>query len=418
MARFVPSRTTSSRFLTRNVVLKADYSSALALLLRYPAPSDPYGPVTFVEDALYLQRNLTAEAGATLVSKYSGKPPARGHQVPSHRGTHTPRNSMDLERTRSPMRSPGRILQDSGGLEGLLQEAAKGVYRRSEQWGLSQAFRSAVQGLHSGSNTPRRSSNAYRLTDENQAAGSFNNLASKIQALEDRNKTLAKLLQESIEDISAQAKEFEKEKLEAKADKLTLSVAKLQFLQVHMENSAMPLGSDSADPESQRIDQDQKSDADEKSMLSPSRDGFAPVASPLPISARQATTRRQNSQDSASQSPTRAPIRRPAHISTVPRITKTESPQQSPFQTSRPSLAQSSFSWMLGEGENKSSFVSASPFSPERDRKVALRGKAGFLFGDEKEEATHSKLSQGKAMPGMEDDEGFTLGTLKGSNKR
>ena len=310
------------------------------------------------------------------------------------------------------MRFPGQVLQDSGGIEGLLQEAAKGVYKRSEQWGLSQAFRNAVHGLQSASNSPRRGSMARWSLDEGKIVNGTEDLSMKIQALEDRNKTLAKLLQESIDDISAQAKDFEKEKQDATATKLTLSVAKLQFLQVHLENSTMPL--------SQAHVGAREKIKDAKGYVSPAKRTSTPVtytvqstvstAKPPPID-----THRQNSRDSEIRSPTRAPVRRPASVLSTPRVVRTESPKRFSFQSSRPSLAQSSFSWMLGDAENKSDFVSASPFSPEHDRKNAARGKAGFLFGD-KDEGTAKE--RGKSQAEREDDDGFTLGTLKGVTKR
>lgn len=316
------------------------------------------------------------------------------------------------------MRSPGQMLQESGGIEGLLQEAAKGMYRRSEQWGLSQAFRNAVHGLQSGSNTPRRSSSARHPFDEDRPASDLGELSGKLQALEDRNKILAKMLQESIEDISMQAKEFEKEKQEAGANRLTLSIAKLQFLQIHLENSAMPLITHSTGQEGRRVSHNDRL-LKHRATRSSSNDQTAPVASQRPVLSRPVTTKRQDGQDSEAHSPTRAPIRRPAHISAVPRITRTESPQQqSPFQSSRPSLAQSSFSWMLGTEDNKTNFVSAAPFSPERDRKNAARGKAGFLFGDDKDQSSQARTSKEKAAVTTEDSDGFTLGTLKGTDKR
>ena len=73
---------------------------------------------------------------------------------------------------------------------------------------------------------------------------------------------------------------------------------------------------------------------------------------------------------------------------------------------------------MLGNEDNKTNFVSAEPFSPERDRKLAARGKAGFLFGDEKNENPPSKAGKDKGKQEKEDDDGFTLGTLKGIDKR
>lgn len=89
-------------------------------------------------------------------------------------------------------------------------------------------------------------------------------------------------------------------------------------------------------------------------------------------------------------------------------------PQQAPFHQPRPSLAQSSFSWMLGEDQHKSSFVSPSPFPSERR---AAREKAGFLFGESKNSA-EGKTQKGKTIEESEDEEVINMGTLKGRSKQ
>ncbi|KAL9626322.1 MAG: hypothetical protein Q9204_007399, partial [Flavoplaca sp. TL-2023a] len=89
-------------------------------------------------------------------------------------------------------------------------------------------------------------------------------------------------------------------------------------------------------------------------------------------------------------------------------VSKTRT-QASPFHNPRPRLAQSSFSWMLGEDQRKSSFVSPSPFPSDRR---AARERAGFLFGESKDEAKQ-KNQRGKVDEESE-DEVITLGTLKG----
>jgi TBC1 domain family member 5 len=392
-----------------SIVLKADYSSALSLLLRYPAPKEPHRPVTFVEDALYLRRNSSEESGATLIAKYSGKPPIVNHSTkPRRTPLHTPRGSEDF-RTRSPLRSPGQILQESGGIEGLLQEAAKGVYRRSEQWGLGQAFRNAVQGLQSGASTPRMSfNNGKGSVDEGRVDGSA--LSARIQALENRNKSLAKMLQEAMEELSEQAADFEKEKQETVANKLTLSIAKLQFLHVYLENSTLPLSADHGGGQGN----DNAVNADKTSTPVNSQSPI-PMATNIPSNQAQHRPSRSGAER---KSPVHAPARKPANISTVPKITASShgspnTPLTSPFHQPRPSLAQSSFSWMLGNEDNKTNFSSPAPFSPERDKKSNVRGKTGFLFGDEKEDSPFSK-GKDKSKLDKEDDDGFTLGTLRG----
>ena len=84
----------------------------------------------------------------------------------------------------------------------------------------------------------------------------------------------------------------------------------------------------------------------------------------------------------------------------------------------RPALAQSSFSWILGEDQRKSDFVAASPFSTERER---ARGMAGFLFGDDKAEDHKARTGTSKGRQatdsGDEEAEAITLGALNAAKR-
>src|SRR5579862_4683692 len=125
--------------------MEADYSTALTLLLRYPSPGRPHGPSTFVDDALYLRDNLTVTGGIEMISKYSGKPPAplgpeSRSSTPRQRPSHSKKPSISTpkklsSRIRAPLASPARFIQQQGGLEALLQDAARGFYDRGEKWG-------------------------------------------------------------------------------------------------------------------------------------------------------------------------------------------------------------------------------------------------------------------------------------------
>ena len=398
-------------------LLSADHNAALAILLRYSPPALPDGPVAFVEDALHLRRSLTKETGNRLITKYSGKAPTLGHLKAQRTPLHSPSASEDFFYTRSPIRSPGQILSDAGGgLEGLLQEAAKGMYKRSEQWGIGQAFRNAVQGLQSGGASPYRIMNNAQgsLQDDTSAIGA------KIFLLEKRNKALAKMLQDGMEELLDQTKALEAQKDEAAANKLTLTIAKLQFIQVHLDNPSLPLGG-------------QESNADRRDSNDTQVDGLhgTPTLPPLSTSpavpsdtipTTQAQRRLSKTSESGRRSPVRAPIRRPPpNIATVPKITTS---QNSPstlqpgtaFQRSRPSLASSSFSWMLGSEDGTPSFVSPTALAAERDRRSTVRGKAGFLFGDAGDSSSDFKHKD-KAPVEEEEDDGFTLGTLRGIDK-
>ena len=60
--------------LTHSTVLEADYSVALQLLLKYPAPEAPHGPHTFVDDAVYLKDHLNFSGGTNLILKNAHAP--------------------------------------------------------------------------------------------------------------------------------------------------------------------------------------------------------------------------------------------------------------------------------------------------------------------------------------------------------
>ena len=352
-------------------LLQADYSSALALLLRYPVPTT--GPVTLVEDAITIRGDLSVENGARLISKYSGKTP-RSMATPRSPTRAPRRGSEDL----GSLRFPGQIFQDSR-IEEMISGAAKGMYRHTERLGLNQALRDAVQGLQSGNGSPRPT--ARWSLDKGRIVEDDEKLRSRIESLQTRSKGLGKLLQAAMEDLSGYIKQAESE---AKVDPYALSLvlAKLQYIQIYLEDSSLPFGNGA--PES-------RGDSGETALTATSN---------LPM-------RETHQASKATPSPTRRP-----------RQARTESPLRASFKQSRPSLAESSYSWMLGDSPANSHFGSSSPFSPEQERKAATqgsdqkasaRGKVGFLFGDQ----STAKAVEGSG-PAREDSEGFTMGTLRG----
>ncbi|EAQ90925.1 hypothetical protein CHGG_02860 [Chaetomium globosum CBS 148.51] len=153
---------------TRLAVLEADYSVALQSMLKYPAPPPPHGPHTFVDDAMYLRDHFDAAGGVTLIFKYTGKSPANT-SVTSPTPSRVPTPSFQKfnslrQRTlgaRAPLSTSARILQQPGGVEALLQGAAKNMIERGEKLGINQAVRDAmgefrrnVQGLQETRSTP------------------------------------------------------------------------------------------------------------------------------------------------------------------------------------------------------------------------------------------------------------------------
>lgn len=126
--------------------MESNYSFALMLLLKYPPPSSPNGPKTFVDDATFLRDNFTATGGAALIKKYSDRSPPvySSSSPPSTPLAQAASPRQKLSRTKSPLPSPARFLQQQG-VGDLFQGAARGLLDRGERLGINQAVRGAVE---------------------------------------------------------------------------------------------------------------------------------------------------------------------------------------------------------------------------------------------------------------------------------
>jgi TBC1 domain family member 5 len=405
--------------------------------------------MTFVEDAMYLRSHLNSEGGSHLIAKYTGKAPE--FEERRSRSLHTPQSSVDHAQ-RSPLRSPTRYIQESGGIETMIQEAAKGVYKRGEKLGLNQALRGAVQQLQAVNNSPRRYiAAARRSMDGSPAVISDNHgLHQRIESLEGRNRALAKLIQTAMDELTEQSRALEEEKHESAANKLTLTVAKLQFVHVYLDNPTLPLNEEPSSPSqgpppaASQSPKPPPVEDEETISWSPTQPkeqrGRSPTSQGKGIPSFRVPP--PTTSNIIRESPTRRyiPRRRPpsAHGSTplaasptsntpAPIAQASASPSSPPtvardstLHKPRPSLAQSSFSWMLGSGDgeaDKRGFAAASTFPPEQERKGVTdkktRGRTGFLFGDDGDSGSSAAKTSGKE-DGKEDDDGFTLGTLRG----
>ena len=393
------------------------------MLLRYPVPTAPYGPSTFVGDALYLRDNLLLDGGDHIISKYSRRAPettvtrklpkkirrARTAEQTAAQKTQPPQKAL------SPRLSPARILQNQGGIEGIIHEAAKGVYNQGERWGVAKALRGAVQGLQSGNNSPRRlpEKSRWSLDSGRIVSDSPKELIAKIRAFEERNKSLAKLLEKAMEELWTQQRDMNQTPNGTTADVLSLAIAKVQFVQVYLENSTMPLPSQDLSPRDTKHDVAIETDA-----------GMTP-SSPKPpshqIQSDGAADEKSASEGMHTVETDNRSVQRPvpAAANSLPSTPEPSKPSGlSPFSQPRPALAQSSFSWMLGDDQQKSGIVSTSPFSSER---ADGRRKGAQLFGDEQREGSRNRRgSRANGHGDDSDDDGdvFTMGALKGGRLR
>ena len=371
---------------------------------------------------MYLRDNLLLDGGDHIISKYSRRAPETTvtRKLPkkikrARTAEQTAAQKALLpEKASSPRLSPARILHSQGGIEGIIHEAAKGVYHQGERWGVAKALRGAVQGLQSGSSSPRqRPQNSRWSLDKGQTVSdSPKDLMAKVQYLEDRNRSLAKLLEKAMEDLWTQQRKTDQKSNETTADALSLAIAKVQFVQVYLENATMPLPPEDISPEETK-----SNGVVETHSVSPSpRSG----ASRYHIQSDGATDENLDSQITHSVETMTAPVdsSAPATAKTLPSTPRvghrSTASGLSPFSQARPALAQSSFSWMLGEDQKKSGFVSASPFLSERSDE---RRKGFQLFGDDKSESRRNRQasnSNGNGGDSDDDEDVFTIGTLKG----
>ena len=422
-------------------MIDANYSVALMLLLKYPSPSSPQGPQTFVDDAIYLRDNFSAAGGAKIISKYSGKSP------PLNSSTSRPSTPLGqalspkqkLSRTKSPLPSPARFLQQQGGVEALFQGAAKGVFDRGERLGINQAVRDAVgevrknmQGLQaSKTNSIRRTSDVTRWSlDEGR---SVSNPKASVSALHARNQQLAHMLEHAMTDLRAVSLSGDGNK-EQYVKATEIAIAKVEFVKVYLEDATMPLPDESsslapgspahtlviASPESP------PNDATDLTIPNPSAGSTPDPRREKPTAPRKDLSLQSDPiLDTASSIEKTTTVKSPpisipstdlqsATIDQEERSTRPKAPVPT-----RSSIAQSSFSWMLepdtasGSAAKSSPPKSSSPFlkSGRRPTSGPGREKAAFLFG---EDGGESNVTSSR-MPSLADaDEGFNLNTIRG----
>jgi TBC1 domain family protein 5 len=171
-----------------------------------------------------------------------------------------------------------------------------------------------------------------------------------------------------------------KEALEA----LSLAIAKVQFVQVYLEDSTIPL------PVEESTEQAASTKVVE-SLVSPElqppmppvRTSSAPPVTVHPPTELNSAAPKDSIQASApSTRPTSPPI--PASQTRL-------QPSAHLSPRSRPQLTSSNFSWMLGEDSASSNFASGTAHSTfSSDEKRRMKGK-GFLFGDDDQDEGSTK---------------------------
>ncbi|KAH6633566.1 rab-GTPase-TBC domain-containing protein [Boeremia exigua] len=391
-------------------LVAAETNEAFALLLRYPEPSAP--AYTFIKDALYLRDHLTPQGGAEIITRHGKQAPSVEPESPASIRAPSPTLSFASSRTRQRVGSPKSFLGPQGaGLEAVLQGAAKNVLERGSQWGVGKALRDAVgevrknveayqNGAVSGQTTPRSGGREFRAPEvaaASQRPGlgrtTSANPSKRSVELEKRNKELGKMLEGAVaelwehhrEQTESQRSKDEENSNKAAMEALSLAIAKVQFVQVYLEDSSIPLQIDEST--------DEAATAIATASLAPP----SPMES-LPAIVEPPTAELTVSAPALSAietSPKPSPISSQAASSPpVSSIITTTPARLAP--RSRPQLTSSNFSWMLGEDSASSNFASGTAHSTfASDEKRRMKGK-GFLFGDEDEADSSGKETKGK----------------------
>lgn len=328
-------------------------------------------------------------------------------------------------KARASLPSPARFLQQQGGVEALLQVAAKGVYERGEKLGINQRVRDAVVEVRKNvrelqaprpMSSSRKSSDLMRWSlDEGRTISSPQK---SLKMMENRNKVLGKMLDVATEDLRTVTSKAP-EGMDAKQyiEAIDIGLAKIQFIQVYLDDSSMPLPEEE-EPEapSSSHSQHAPTQVDEPADIIGSIDSPGPASgeqTPKPVPVIKPNTSDppapldQTSKPSSAQPLETAPLGADLVVTERPRL---------PVPT-RSSLAQSSFAFMLEPDQTASSPPKTSlPFAAfSKKTSAPAREKASFLFGDASDDDDSLMGKKKSVQVSAEND--FSMGTMKGSKK-
>ncbi|KAF2403582.1 RabGAP/TBC [Trichodelitschia bisporula] len=354
-------------------LMEADMSQILHLLVHYTYLETPVSapPKSLVSDAIHLKANPTLETASDLIQRYTLQRPE----------TRPPTPHSELP---SPFRAASPFAPSTPlALDSILQDAAARVLSRGEKWGLNQAVRGAVgemrknvqalqqQAASSAMSSPRGKGRGHRNATSEVSENIAASVLRKMNALEERNRRLAALLEGAAPDLWDFFKKASEDKAadEEFLQRFGVAIAKVQFVQTLLGDSSLPL------PPPETADPAPAPAVEPTPDPEPPVDAVAPPpqTSSLPHSPPTSTT---------SVSSQRVSV-------TVPPPFASVSPKNP-----RHRLAESSFSWMLAQQPPPLTSAPArqdvasveAPFGAERalgKERDRARASKGFLFGED-----------------------------------
>jgi len=216
----------------------------------------------------------------------------------------------------------------------------------------------------------------------------------KIEELETRNKTLAKMLDDALQAL--RSTKLASSESPGDADQsFNMSLAKIQFVSVYLANNDIPIP-----PEIPiSMPKEEKTLAivtKEASVTQADTSRSEPATSSTQPSAH--GVENVTTEERKKEAPQAAPSPQP--------VSAGEGGGSSAGHKSRPSLMDSSFSFMLGENRHRSSFVTSVAALPEQRRDSESKTRSAQLSNE-------AKTQQARRDSESEDD-GFTLTKMRG----
>jgi TBC1 domain family member 5 len=303
-------------------------------------------------------------------------------------------------------------------LESLFQEVSGTLQKRTE--GVSKAVRAAagevrrnVNNFQSGTASSRNSLDAIQTPpfQRNPGQETKEDLRTRLSRFEKRNKVLAGMLADALEELRSHKNPTDAKETAVPESSFNIALARIQFVQVYLADLDIPIpGQDGLTNEGSHEDYSRAEETNNPGSALMRQADFDVAA--LASDCGDATPGRTSTPalvvPSNLDSRTRGGD---AEVRPIIHVQERDKERISPLKLSsakpRPPLAQSPLSWILGEGQHRSDFVSSSTPPPEQKRDSIPRIRPKRLFPDGKNGEDRDD-SEGE-------DDGFTLNSLHGS---
>lgn len=391
-------------------LIDADYTAAITTLTRPYMPKEGDSVRAIIRDAIQLVKTKTPEAGADITQLRTGKRPYHnplGEDIVPRVSTPTVRTHRRLKSQQaSPSPSPARFTTPQRHLESLFSNVSNNFQKNAEGWSVqnvSKALRGAVgearrnlEQLQTGHSRNSSLDFPRQSIEDTTVISAPEDLAARLKQLEDRNKALAKML-EGAQETLRKWKSTNSQSDASGEDAFNTALARIQFVSVYLADS------DIAIPDMSPV-------TEKKADLSTADEGIPPEKVDLKTNqidqAPESETVAQNTPESKKTAQLVAEV-------------KARTPSISPTRATatRPSLANSSFSFMLGEDRHRSSFVKSKPLPEERRHSDAKAEKQRKDSHESKPKPRLGAKDRKEQKPGYKindsDDDGFTMSTLQ-----